>query len=188
MEKIDTVQRITKPRSDMHSFRNYVLHGIYLLLYGLVKYLSFPFTNYLRSGILRLFSSTIKTTHIADGVSIWFPWNVKIGRRSSLNQGVIIDGYGGVNIGEGVRIAPYVCINTADHEFDDPDKFIMEQGFVIAEVNIEDDVWIGVGSKINKGVRIGKGSVIGSGSVVTKDIPPYSVAVGVPCRVTRSRK
>ena len=64
----------------------------------------------------------------------------------------------------------------------------MDQGFVIAEVVIEDDVWIGSGVQINKGVRIGKGSIIGSGSVVTKDIPPYSVAAGVPCQVLKKRQ
>jgi acetyltransferase-like isoleucine patch superfamily enzyme len=36
------------------------------------------------------------------------------------------------------------------------------------------------------GVRIGQGSTIGAGSVVTKDIPPFSVAVGTPCRVKKT--
>ena len=188
MEKKSAIPRTGMSRSDMHSLKNYFLHGIYTSLYAMVKYASFPLFNYLRYFVLKLFSSGIKTTHIGDGVTIWFPWNVSIGRRSSLNQGVIIDGYGSVNIGEGVRIAPYVCINTADHEYNDPDKFIVDQGFVIGEVNIEDDVWIGAGVKVNKGLRIGKGSVIGSGSVVTHDVPPYSIAVGVPCHVIRSRK
>ena len=187
MEKKSTTPRAAMPRLDMHSPKNYLLHGIYISLYALVKYSSFPLFNYLRYFVLRLFSSGIKTAHIGDGVTIWFPWNVKIGRRSSLNQGVIIDGYGHVNIGEGVRIASYVCINTADHEYSDPDKFIVDQGFVVDEVNIEDDVWIGAGVKINKGLRIGKGAVIGSGSVVTRDIHPYTIAVGVPCRVIKSR-
>lgn len=177
-----------QPPSDMHSPKNYILHGLYLTCYALVKYLSFPLSNYLRFGVLRLFAPRIHATYISDGVTVMFPWNVAIGRRSSLNQGVLIDGYGGVTIGEGVRIAAYVCINTADHEFDNPDVFIMDQGYVVAPVVIEDDVWIGAGVKINKGVRIGRGCVIGSSSVVTKDIPPYSVAVGVPCQVIKSRK
>ncbi len=52
---------------------------------------------------------------------------------------------------------------------------------------IEADVWIGEGVKICAGVRIGIGSVIGAGAIVTHDIPPYSIAVGVPCRVIRRR-
>lgn len=52
---------------------------------------------------------------------------------------------------------------------------------------IEADVWIGEGVRIRAGVRIGIGSVIGAGSVVTRDVPPYTIAAGVPCRPIRRR-
>lgn len=51
---------------------------------------------------------------------------------------------------------------------------------------IEDDVFIGFRSIILPGVKIGKGSIIGAGSVVNKDIPPNTLAVGVPCRAIKS--
>ena len=51
---------------------------------------------------------------------------------------------------------------------------------------IEDDCWIGGNVIILPGVRIGQGSTIGAGSVVTKDVPPFSVAVGSPCRVRKT--
>ena len=178
----------TPAADDMHSLKNYLRHGVYLTLYGCVKYAALPLSNYLRYAALRLFCPHLHSTQIGEGVTIWFPWKVSIGPRSSLNQGVIIDGFGGVSIGTGVRIAPYVCINTADHAFGDPDIFIMDQGFVTRPVVIEDDVWIGSGVHVNKGVTIGKGAVIGSGAVVTHDVPPYSVAAGVPCRVIKSRR
>ena len=50
---------------------------------------------------------------------------------------------------------------------------------------MEEDVWVGGNVTIMPGVKIGKGAIIGGGSVVTKDIPPYSLAVGNPCRVVR---
>ena len=52
---------------------------------------------------------------------------------------------------------------------------------------IEDDCWLGTGAKVLDGVRIGRGCVIGAGAVVTKDIPPYSIAVGVPAKVIGRR-
>ena len=57
-----------------------------------------------------------------------------------------------------------------------------------AEVIIGDDVWIGADVKINDGVKIGTGAVIGVGSVVTKDIPEYSIAYGVPAKVRGQRR
>ncbi len=49
------------------------------------------------------------------------------------------------------------------------------------------DVWLGHGALVMAGVKIGTGSVIGSGAVVTKDIDPYTVAVGVPARPIKKR-
>ena len=181
------IERKKLSRKDMKSPGNMITHGVFLLFYGFVKYWSFPFSEYFRFLILRLFGRNIRSAAISDGVTVWFPWRLHLGRSSTLNQGVIVDATGGVRIGEGVRIAPYVCINTADHDFSDPEQYIKDQGFVLGEVIIEDDVWIGAGVQINRGVRIGKGSVIGSGSVVTRDIPPNSIAAGVPCKVLRSR-
>ena len=52
---------------------------------------------------------------------------------------------------------------------------------------IEDDVWIGESAIIMSGVHIGRGAIIGAGAVVTKNIPPYAVAVGVPATVIKYR-
>ena len=69
-----------------------------MTLDGFVKYMSFPLSNFLRYGVQKLFSKGINTSYISDGVTILFPWNVKIGKKSSLNQGIILDGYGFVMI------------------------------------------------------------------------------------------
>lgn len=54
-------------------------------------------------------------------------------------------------------------------------------------VKIGNDVWIGAGANILNGVEIGDGCVIAAGAVVTKDIPPYSVVIGVPGKVIKKR-
>ncbi len=53
------------------------------------------------------------------------------------------------------------------------------------KITIGDKVWIGNGVSVLEGVSIGKGAVIGAGSVVTKDVPPYCIAVGAPARVIK---
>lgn len=172
---------------EMKSFSNLMKSGCFVVLWGIFKYLPFPFVNYIRYIILKIFSNEIHSTYILDGITIHFPWNLSIGYKSSLNHNISIDGSGGVKIGNGVRIAANVSINTADYTFKNKGEWIMNQGYTVAGVVIQDDVWIGDGVKINKGITIGQGSVIGCGSVVTKNIPPYSIAVGVPCEVIDKR-
>lgn len=64
-------------------------------------------------------------------------------------------------------------------------KLIKVYPRIYGPISVEEDVWIGTKSVIFPGVTIGKCSVIGSGSIVTKDIPPYSVAVGNPAEVLK---
>jgi galactoside O-acetyltransferase len=88
-----------------------------------------------------------------------------------------------IRIGDGVMIAPGVTLTTTGHPIH-PD--LREDFRRFSEpIVIEDRVWIGSNAVVLPGVRIGYGSVIGAGSVVSRDIPPFSVAVGVPCRVVR---
>ena len=66
---------------------------------------------------------------------------------------------------------------------------MQKQGFTAPqEVVIGDDVWIGERVIIMPGVHIGSGSIIGANAVVTHDIPPYSIAGGVPARVIKHRE
>lgn len=89
-----------------------------------------------------------------------------------------------VVIGDRVQFGPNVSIYSAGHDTSVLSRIkFVEFGH---PVFIEDDCWIGGNVIILPGVRIGKGSTVGAGSVVTKDIPPYSVAVGNPCRVRKT--
>jgi acetyltransferase-like isoleucine patch superfamily enzyme len=88
-----------------------------------------------------------------------------------------------VTIGSRVLIAPNVTIVTERHGVEVQSR---RDGIVYAQpVTIGDDCWIGVNATILPGVTIGKGSVIGAGAVVTRDIPPFSLAWGVPARVQK---
>ncbi|WP_319586143.1 DapH/DapD/GlmU-related protein [uncultured Desulfobulbus sp.] len=115
-----------------------------------------------------------------------FGFQVEIGDYSGI--GVRAKLIGPVIIGKYVNMGPDVLIHTRNHKTDDPTIIMQKQGFdVVKPVTIEDDVWIGERVIILPGVTIGQGSVIGAGAVVAKSIPPYSVAVGNPARVVKSR-
>lgn len=96
-------------------------------------------------------------------------------------------------IGDHVVFGPYVSIRGGDHRFDIPGRYIdsikdeekLPQND--ADVVFEGDNWIGMNTTILKGVTLGFGSVIAAGSVVTKSIPPYTIAGGVPAKVLKMR-
>ncbi|HEV7301560.1 MAG TPA: acyltransferase [Tepidisphaeraceae bacterium] len=119
--------------------------------------------------------------------------NVELGDDCSIQTGTILVGYGTrddraglIRIGNGVRIAPMVMMIASNHRFDG-DRPIRQQGMQHAPITIGDDVWIAGRVNVMAGVTIGRGCVVGAGAVVTKDIPPNSIAVGVPARVIASR-
>lgn len=112
---------------------------------------------------------------------------IKIGNNTGLGHNNFLNGQGGISIGDDVIIGPYVKIMSENHEFSDSTSPIRLQGVSRQGITIESDVWIGTGVTILDGVNIGKGCVIGAGSVVSKSIPEYSIAVGVPCRVIKKR-
>ncbi len=84
--------------------------------------------------------------------------------------------------------AEMVSIRDHDHNFDELDTPVREQGFVGAPVKIGNNVWVGAKATILRGITIGNNVIIGANAVVSKDIPDNSIAVGVPARVIRMRE
>jgi maltose O-acetyltransferase len=150
-----------------------------------------PRSGHFRAGgwLRRQFAKAIivqcgQKVNIEQGAS--FTPELSIGDRSGI--GVNCELTGPITIGSDVMMGPEVIIYTSGHRFDRTDVSMMDQGFTeVKPVSIGNDVWIGRRVIIMPGVTIGDGCVIGAGAVVTKDIPPYSVAVGVPARVVKSR-
>ncbi|MFW6348161.1 MAG: acyltransferase [Cyclonatronaceae bacterium] len=130
--------------------------------------------------------------HLGDEVRVWSNINraklfvdkgarLVVGVNSRVN-GVHISASNRVEIGDNVRLAPYTII--IDNDFHKVDDHFSDGG-ARKPIIIEDDVWITMNCMIMKGVRIGRGAVIAAGAVVTKDVPAYSVAGGVPAKVIR---
>lgn len=111
---------------------------------------------------------------------------IRVGSGTFIGESVVVRGQGGVTIGDSVLIAPLAKILAVNHNFDDPSRPVIEQGISGRGIVIDDGAWIGAGAAVLDGVHIGRGAVIGANAVVTKDVPPRSLAVGVPARVIRS--
>lgn len=113
--------------------------------------------------------------------------HVQLGDQSDIGYRARIQGK--CIIGNYVMMGPECWIWTMNHNHASTDIPMILQGNEKEKpVLIEDDVWIGSRVTILPGVTIGTGSIIGSGAVVSKDIPPFSIAVGNPARVVKKRK
>ncbi len=128
-----------------------------------------------------------KLTMIDYKAYIRYMSRVSIGERCSINRGCKILASRLVNdveivIGDHVLLGPDVSILAAGHDYN---KLMVPS--IAKSIFIGKHVWIGANSTILPGVHIGEGAIIGAGAVVTKDIPPYSVACGVPARVIKKR-
>lgn len=112
---------------------------------------------------------------------------IHIDEDTFIAPNVCIEGPGNIKIGKHCMIAAQSGIYANNHIFTDPMEPIKSQGVTRKGIVIEDDCWLGHGVTVLDGVTIGKGSVIGAGAVVNRDIPPFSVAVGIPARVIKNR-
>ena len=153
------------------------------LLFGVLELLP----QFLRRIFFHLIFRRLGTGGLIDYKTFFrYPHKMSIGDHSYINHGCCFYGSSldGVEIviGNDVALGPHVKIFTATHDYSTYDL-----KDVAASVTVEDNAWVGGGTIILPGVTIGKGAIIGAGSVVTKDVPPFSVAVGNPAKVVRER-
>ena len=114
---------------------------------------------------------------IGENSCIWSGKSIKIGNRVLIGHNCNIFDTDAHPFDKDKRHAQFKKIFSSGHPSDINLNDI--------EVEIEDDVWIGVNSTVLKGTRIGKGAIIGAGSIVTKNIEPYTVNVGNPSKILR---
>ncbi|MBI2385620.1 MAG: acyltransferase [Elusimicrobia bacterium] len=92
----------------------------------------------------------------------------------------------GVTIEDRVLIADRVYISDIDHEYRRAPLPVIDQGVVSkGPVRLKTGCWIGAGAVILPGVTVGRGAVVAANAVVTKDVPDFVVAGGVPARVLK---
>lgn len=113
--------------------------------------------------------------HVANDATL------SIGDRVTIGPYNMINAFDDVTIGDLSMLGPYVNINSVDHGMERGSP-MRDQFGLYGPVVIGKDCWIGSMVVITRGVTVGEGAVVAAGSVVTHDIPPFTVAAGVPCR------
>jgi maltose O-acetyltransferase len=124
---------------------------------------------------------------ISHRVTIKGETNISIGKNVHVTNNCILDGRGGLSIGDDTMVGFETLIVTGTHNYEQADILIRMQGAYRSPVAIGKDVWLGARTIILPGVTIGDGAVVAAGAVVTRDIPPYAIAGGVPARVIGKR-
>lgn len=117
---------------------------------------------------------------------------VKIGKQTHIARLVSLDDRNPelIEIGKGVAITTGVMILCHQRDLTKykPGMYAMHCPFKNGKVVIKDGAHIGIGAIIMPGVTIGEGAIVGAGAVVTRDIPDYSLAIGVPAKVIKTYK
>ncbi len=109
--------------------------------------------------------------------------DIVIGANTLIGMGNVL--IGPISIGDNCIFAQNIVCSGLNHNFEDVETPIRDQGVNKKLITIGDDCWIGANATITQGVTIGKHSVIGAGSVVTKDVPDYHIAVGNPAKLVK---
>jgi acetyltransferase-like isoleucine patch superfamily enzyme len=116
--------------------------------------------------------------------------SLHVGSNTYIQAGCILNAFvGSIILGANCMIAQHCAFTPYQHGFADAHRPMREQPLTSqGDIVVEDDVWVGLNVCVMDGVTIGKGAIVGAGAVVTKDIPPYAIAGGVPARVIRFRE
>lgn len=142
----------------------------------------FPFSN-IKIFWLRVFGAKIGPgVVIKPAVNIKYPWNLQLGKNVWIGEKVWIDNLAKVHIKHNVCISQGAFLLCGNHNYK-KETFDL----VVAEILLEEGVWIGAKSVICPGVTCKSHSVLTVGSVAAKDLEPYSIYQGNPAVKIRDR-
>lgn len=117
-------------------------------------------------------SSVTSKTYLGDNVNF---------------NGMTIVGKGKVIIGDNFHSGTDCLIITDSHNYDKGDAIPYDHTYIVKDVQIEDNVWLGSRVIILAGVNIGEGAIVQAGSVVVKDVPKCAIVGGHPAQFIKNR-
>lgn len=152
---------------------------VYILLF---RYSPKPAANWRRM-LLRLFGA--KMAHgakVAASAKVWAPWNLQMGRYSSLAHSVDCYNQGPIFIGDNSTVSQYAHLCASTHDYTKPNLPL-----VAYSIHIGSSVWICADVFVGPDVTIHDGVVVGARSSVFTDLPEWKVCVGSPARPIKDR-
>jgi putative colanic acid biosynthesis acetyltransferase WcaF len=136
-----------------------------------------------RLWLLRRFGASIQEeTLVLPSCRILHPWDLSLGYGSWLGEGVQVYNYAPVTIGPMTVVSQRSFLCTGAHDHTHP-----HFPLIWRPVTIGSQVWICAEAFVGPGVTIGDGAVIGARAVVTRDMPPWMICAGNPCRPLKPR-
>lgn len=106
---------------------------------------------------------------------------IELGKRVFINHACSFLDIGGIVIEDDVQIGPRVNITSENHPLDPVER----KSLILKAVTIKRNAWIGAGATILPGVTIGENAVVAAGAVVSRDVPPNTVAAGIPAKIVK---
>jgi maltose O-acetyltransferase len=138
----------------------------------------------LRGFLLRpAFKSCGRNLQVARRVTVNFSNRLEIGSDVFLAMGCWLHARGGIVLGDEVQVGPYAVLAAGDHtQVNGSYRFGPS---VMAPIHIGPGAWIAAHATVTKGVAIGRGALLAANSVATRNVPPFTLAAGVPARVVQ---
>jgi len=170
-------------RRSSHSISNQFARMLWAIAYTLMFRPSPKFAHFWRRTLLRCFGAKVsKGVKILPSVTVWAPWNIKLGDYCSIGNSVELYSVSRITIGEFATISSQSVLCTATHDYQRT-RFPL----IVKDIVVEPYAWVCSQVFVMPGVRIGKGAVVGVRSTVFGDIPEWVVAVGTPCNPIKTR-
>ena len=162
---------------------------IFFVVQGFLKYNAFNSGVKLRAIFYKPFFKKFgKHVQISDGVTIKYPSEFEVGSNVKIGQHCFFVGKGGLSIGDNVLIGAGSKIITSNHNFENTELPIAEQGISFEKVLIEEDVWLGFDVKVLGGSIIRKGTIVGTNSLINgNEFPSMSIVAGTPAKLIKTR-
>lgn len=176
-------QLSTESKPHPHSVSNRAVR----VLWGLVQATLFRFSPRplypWRAMLVRLFGADVPmSARIGPRAIIWGPWNLTMGERATIADGVDCYCVARVTIGARSTVSQYTYLCAATHDFEDPSFMLQPK-----PITIGSDCWVAADVFVGPGVTIGDGAVVGARSGVFTDLPAWKVCSGTPAKPVKDR-